>query len=895
MIHWLFVFFAATVAMFAGNASSQSTDLKWRTEGFEAFRSGTFDSSGANLYVSRQGNLETIHKLDVNSDGYIDVLFNNTHDIAYVVPAFEYDFHGRDNPTLKTYAGPGSVRVRAGDLNGDGHPELVIARGFDDTTRVMNSWVYWGSDKGWSTDRHEELSTPYAQDVCIGDLNGDHKKDLIFIASWPTGSDKSLIYWGTDDGFKPLDATLIDTPGATSCLSADLDGDGNDDLVITGMTEGAEIFWGKPGTFTRGQPSVLAGSKTTGAAFAQGHLIIGTDRGPQVYSVKGKSVHLEEQLQLADASRVAIQDLNGDRIPDLVVARLKNGNDWNAKSRIYWGRERSNGKLFDDSDITELPTTGAVDVAIADLDRDGNPDLIFANSRTYESFDIGSYVYWGSSNGYSAAHRTELLTHGAAAVSVDGTSVYFANGMTGGPIGRLEAYAYLGGSGGKFSMDKQLRLPTVGGYESCAADLDDDGLTDLILLGSHEGDPNGPATSTIFWGNAGGLSKDRTTSIPTRGSIGCAIGELNHDGYLDLVFTNMDDGSVALFYGSSDHFSHPVEHTLRVPRPRFPAIADLNKDGYQDLLIPSVDDGLWIFWGSPSGYTQDNHIVLNGMGSVSEQVADLNNDGYLDIVLCNLYDPKTARYHGVNTYIYWGSMQGYRATNRSELPSLGAHHAVVADFNRDGALDIFISNYQSEFTRDLDSHIYWGDAKAPYDATRSTALHVGSAAGVLAADLDGDGWIDLAVSNHVVNGDHHTQSPIFWNSSSGFLHRPTTWLPTIGPHMMAGVDDGNLYTRRHEESYESATHECKSACRPKNLSWQGQDRFGSFVSFDIRGSDTADALSAAAWHAVCVHCSQAQQIDSADLHRFWQYRVVFHTAATWSSVVKAVNIDLDQR
>lgn len=94
---------AVLALILAGKAYCQSTELKWQTKGFEEFRSGTFGASGANLYVSRQGNLETIHNFDVNSDGYTDVLFNNTHDIAYVVPSYEYEFHDRDKPTLKTY------------------------------------------------------------------------------------------------------------------------------------------------------------------------------------------------------------------------------------------------------------------------------------------------------------------------------------------------------------------------------------------------------------------------------------------------------------------------------------------------------------------------------------------------------------------------------------------------------------------------------------------------------------------------------------------------------------------------------------------------------------------------------------------------------------------------
>src|SRR3954467_11375307 len=184
-------------------ALAQQPPHIWETRGFEAFRQGEFSGGGANLYVSRRGVVQTVHRWDVNNDGYFDLIFNNTHDLVYTPPAYEYRFGNarRSAPARIDYPGAGSVRVLASDLNGDGFPELIIARGFDNSTRVMNSWIYWGSPEGWSETRHMELSTPYAQDVCVADLNNDGRRDLVFVAGGGYGRDTSYVYWGRADGY----------------------------------------------------------------------------------------------------------------------------------------------------------------------------------------------------------------------------------------------------------------------------------------------------------------------------------------------------------------------------------------------------------------------------------------------------------------------------------------------------------------------------------------------------------------------------------------------------------------------------------------------------------------------------------------------------------------------
>ena len=54
----------------------------WITEGFDAFRRGTFGNAGQNLYVSKAGVLQRIYQYDLDKNGYFDLVFANCQDQA---------------------------------------------------------------------------------------------------------------------------------------------------------------------------------------------------------------------------------------------------------------------------------------------------------------------------------------------------------------------------------------------------------------------------------------------------------------------------------------------------------------------------------------------------------------------------------------------------------------------------------------------------------------------------------------------------------------------------------------------------------------------------------------------------------------------------------------------
>src|SRR5262249_30194697 len=158
-----------------------------------------------------------------------------------------------------------------------------------------------------------------------------------------------------------------------------------------------------------------------------------------------------------------------------------------------------------------------------------------------------------------------------------------------------------------------------------------------------------------------------------------------------------------------------------------------------------------------------------------------------------------AKSNNTHTRIFWGTAAGTPSSDG--VVSLEAYQAVecsIADLNRDGYLDLVLSNYMSDSTRSLPVFIYWGSKGGHYSEANRTDLPAESSAGVQTVDLNRDGYPEIIVHNHLKNGDHAISSYIYWNSPQGFDKNRRTDLPTFGPHMSQMTDPGNQYTRKLE-------------------------------------------------------------------------------------------------
>ena len=859
----------------------------WNVSSFFDFSEGTLVDGGVNTYVTAAGEISLINRWDLNRDGFIDIVLPNTHDNNQQIDLFIYwGVTGFDVHRRTRLPSDGGAAQATADLNQDGFLDLVVVNNFNGVKTNLNSYLYFGSQDGFQG--RAELPTLGGAGVAIGDVNQDGHPDLVFSNSGKSydsnagRENSSYVYRGSADGFTTQNRFELATAAASDVKLADLDGDGALEIVFAnegggGSPGGAMIYWGNP----KGEPSEqrrtdLPGERSSAVAIADlnrdgiAEIILANRYRPlkrepgdtreldtdveteaifsTVYWGGQEGYQAERRMELPTlaCSDVAAGDLNGDGFVDLVFANGPQQTGHAAPSAgsgswIYW-----NGpKGFAVQRRTILPTLNPTDCLIDDLNSDGFPDLVFSNENDARSFRTTSYVYWGSSDGFDVGRRLDLPTVGASSVGVadfdrDGKKeLVFTNKRDGTAGAPVPAWIYWGNETGDYSVDRRFDLPHPYGSPGegyAAADVNNDGFVDLYFAGPE---------SAIYWGSPRGYSPSNKSVVDAQMVFSGRFADFNRDGYLDLVLSEYaTGGETDLYWGGPMGFGSNNRFTFRIDGTRSQSIADLDGDGYLDILFPTVHSEAVIFWNSPTGFSNERRTGLPAGLAVASEIADLDQDGHLDLIICNLRS--SAGHAKGDTYIYWGSPNGYETSRRQVLSSLGNEDALVADLNGDGHLDLVLTSYHAGETRSHPSYIYWNSSRG-FESSNVTLLPTNSASGALAADFNRDGHPDLLFACHTLEGSHRNDSFLYWGSAEGYSLERRTLLPGLGPHFFTVSDIGHVVDRSDRYDYVSKTFDAGRPVQFEAIDWEGATPFDAKVRFQVRGAATPEALRKSAW------------------------------------------------
>lgn len=297
---------------------------------------------------------------DIDANGTPDVILAKGRHWPLVDMIMRNDGKGHFTASPLSDTPDRTYSAALADLDGDGDLDIVVSN--DKPDRKL---VYLNDGKGnfhvSGTFGEAEWNTRY---VTVADLNGDKRPDLIVAnrSSNPAAPRPSFVCLNDGSGGFPLCAPLA-TRSATIIVAADLDGDGKIDLFVPHRDGGQNLIFWNDGTGTFREPPAPV--------------------GPAV-----------SQIRAATAG-----DINGDGIVDLVVGDEKNG------MFIYAGA----GKRTFDAPVAFGGTAGApYSVAIADMNRDGKPDIVAGRQEAVGSvfFNLGggripkfANVPWGDGKG----------------------------------------------------------------------------------------------------------------------------------------------------------------------------------------------------------------------------------------------------------------------------------------------------------------------------------------------------------------------------------------------------------------------------------------------------------------------------------------------------------------
>jgi hypothetical protein len=252
-----------------------------------------------------------------------------------------------------------------------------------------------------------------------------------------------------------------------------------------------------------------------------------------------------------------------------------------------------------------------------DFNHDGFADVVAATGAGT------TYVYFGAPGGTSPTPSATLIN--SAGVAGSTTEVVRAGDVNGDGYddvavlsGTSTIYVYLGTAtvnsvAPAWTLSTTPQGPFHQATVSSAGDVNHDGFADLVITtGSGIG---------VFLGSASGLAATPATTltVPPVGSSGPVravggAGDLNGDGFDDIALAA--NGAVYVYFGGASGVSDSPSVELPSPAPaaglfgQFVAPAgDMDQDGYPDLLV-GASGAAFVFPGSASGPQASSVIFL---------------------------------------------------------------------------------------------------------------------------------------------------------------------------------------------------------------------------------------------------------------------------------------------
>ncbi|MEL6835621.1 MAG: T9SS type A sorting domain-containing protein [Bacteroidota bacterium] len=654
-----------------------------------AFSQVEFDNRVVVDQTGLANQVESVYTADLDGDGDLDLISASRADnkIAWYE---NLDGNGTYGPqTVLSTDAENAVTVYAGDIDGDGDMD-VLSGSFDDEK------IAWYENIDGQGNFSEEIIISQDANAVFGvnslyavDMDGDDDLDVLASSFF----DNKISWIENLDGqgsFGPAQSITTGLTFALFAFPADLDNDGDMDVIGVSASDDNVIWY----------------ENVLGGAVFNSNLVTGALSRPQ---------------------RAYASDLDGDGDMDILTS---SSND----DRISWYENTDGQGDFNLKETISTSVNGAVSIRAADLDNDGDQDVVCTSD-----FD-DEIVWFENTNGQGDFGFEQIITTDILAVE----DIHLADPDGDGDIDIFstssldDQIAWYENTDGMGSFDN-LNIVTQSAENPqsiLAVDIDGDG--DLDALGASFDDDR------IAWyenidGQANLWQQQTITNTAFDARFAFAQ-DLDGDNDLDVLAAFEDEIAWYENVDGAGNFSAAQTVTTLTDDPNIVLAADIDGDGDQDVISASslTDRIAWHENLNGQGNFGTLQLLNVEVSSINEIVIrDLDGDGDLDIAYTDSFGDKVAWHRNLDG-------QGVFSDEQIISTSFDAPGSIAAaDVDQDDDLDLVVSIGNENRVVWLENVDGLGNFTIEHLVTET--MDVPSSLSVF--DIDGDDDLDVVVSD----------------------------------------------------------------------------------------------------------------------------------------------------